>query len=111
MDYHVLRWKFEDTSTAVRQFFVKVHRSSERIPQRPDDRTLIVLNVPPYCDEQSLDNLFSRFGHVEAVQLQKKSTDLPVTPSTSEFFRPVEQQPIKVVCLARNEKPWGEIGS
>lgn len=55
----------------------------------PQKRTLFVLNVPPYCTEESLSRLLSSCGLVQSVELQEKP-DLAESPkeSRSKFFHP-----------------------
>ncbi|KYO17451.1 ribosomal RNA-processing protein 7 homolog A [Alligator mississippiensis] len=53
--------------------YVKEHRvQCSADPARPPGRTLLVLNVPPYCPQECLSRLFSRCGAVQSVQVCEK---------------------------------------
>ncbi|MCJ8749364.1 hypothetical protein PDJAM_G00175530 [Pangasius djambal] len=50
--FTVLSLKFRSNSTAQHQLCVKEHRvRAQASEHRPPDRTLFVLNVPPYCSQ------------------------------------------------------------
>lgn len=47
----VIPLKYKKTSTAQHWLFMKEHIVREKCPQKPADRTLFVIGVPPYCTE------------------------------------------------------------
>lgn len=50
--FAVLSLKFSPDSVAQHKLYVKEHKvRAERSSHRPLDRTLFVLNIPPYCSE------------------------------------------------------------
>lgn len=54
------------------------------------ERTLFVINIPIYCNEESIKNVFSCFGVVDRVYLHSKPTsnineELKIKPS---YFKP-----------------------
>lgn len=50
--FAVLSLKFSPDSVAQHKLYVKEHKvRAERSSRRPLDRTLFVLNIPPYCSE------------------------------------------------------------
>ncbi|MCI4395171.1 hypothetical protein PGIGA_G00177410 [Pangasianodon gigas] len=52
--FTVLSLKFRSNSTAQHQLCVKEHRvRAQTSKHRPPDRTLFVLNVPPYCSQEA----------------------------------------------------------
>ncbi|XP_042201948.1 ribosomal RNA-processing protein 7 homolog A [Callorhinchus milii] len=64
---------FSQSSRCCHYLYVKEHRVREGAgTSRPQDRTLFVLNVPPYCTQGGLRRLFSQCGLVQDVQLQEK---------------------------------------
>ncbi|KAI2666835.1 hypothetical protein H4Q32_026544 [Labeo rohita] len=68
-----LRFSEDDAHAALHQLCVKEHRvRSESNTNRPLDRTLFVLNVPPYCSESVMTDVFGRFGPVQSVELNEK---------------------------------------
>lgn len=53
--FSVLSLQFSTDSVAQHKICVKEHRvRAEKTTQRPLDRTLFVLNIPPYCSEVRL---------------------------------------------------------
>uniref|UniRef100_A0A8C1MUD8 Ribosomal RNA processing 7 homolog A n=1 Tax=Cyprinus carpio TaxID=7962 RepID=A0A8C1MUD8_CYPCA len=68
-----LRFSEDDAHAALHQLCVKEHRvRAESSTNRPLDRTLFVLNVPPYCTESVITEMFSRFGPVQSVELKER---------------------------------------
>ncbi|XP_076863990.1 ribosomal RNA-processing protein 7 homolog A [Brachyhypopomus gauderio] len=98
--FTVLSLKFQSGSVARHQLCVKEHRvRAEKNVSRARDRTLFVLNIPPYCSQNTVKELFSQFGPVESVELSEKpgcvnsgSTNV----SLAQFFTPVEKQCFQV---------------
>lgn len=58
--------------------YLKEHIVREHTPDKPQGRTLLVVNVPPYADETGLMNAFSDAGSVQSIQLCLK-------PSTADL--------------------------
>ncbi|XP_068606378.1 ribosomal RNA-processing protein 7 homolog A [Brachionichthys hirsutus] len=96
--FTVISLKFSPGSAAQHQLFVKEHRvRAERSSHRPLDRTLFVLNVPPYCSEAVVKELFSKFGCVQSVELREHpGSPQESGPKLSKFFKPVAKQCFKV---------------
>ncbi|KAL7829934.1 hypothetical protein AOLI_G00308190 [Acnodon oligacanthus] len=96
--FTVLSLKFQPNSVAQHQLCVKEHRvRAEKNVKRPLDRTLFVLNIPPYCSESVVKELFSQFGSVQSVELSEKpGSPEPETNSLSKYFRPAQKQCFKV---------------
>lgn len=57
--------------------YLKEHVVREHTADKPQGRTLLVVNVPPYADEKGITNAFREAGSVQSVQLCLK-------PSTAE---------------------------
>ncbi|XP_006013588.1 ribosomal RNA-processing protein 7 homolog A [Latimeria chalumnae] len=65
--------RFSEKQTSHHYLYLKEHQvRADTDSTRPRDRTLFVINVPPYCLEESLLRLFSRCGPVQSVELQQK---------------------------------------
>ncbi|XP_043091699.1 ribosomal RNA-processing protein 7 homolog A [Puntigrus tetrazona] len=96
-----LRFSEDDAHAALHQLFVKEHRvRSESNTNRPLDRTLFVLNVPPYCTESVISDIFSRFGPVQSVELNEKPGASEVNHSSlSRFFIPRQRQCFRVAYI------------
>ncbi|KAF5275842.1 hypothetical protein FQR65_LT04080, partial [Abscondita terminalis] len=60
------------SNSATHELFAKEHVVRNHTPDKPPERTLFVLNVPPYLTEKSLKQAFSSAGAVENVVFQTK---------------------------------------
>ncbi|CAH1795248.1 unnamed protein product [Owenia fusiformis] len=87
--FTVLPVKFDEKSDGFHQLFLKEHSVRETHKSKPTKRTLFVLNVPPYCNEECLKRLFTveDCGKVEDVILQKKPSSTAKPKEESTFFR------------------------
>ncbi|XP_007560317.1 ribosomal RNA-processing protein 7 homolog A-like [Poecilia formosa] len=96
--FAVLPLQFSPDSAARHSLYVKEHKvRAEKTSYRPLDRTLFVLNIPPYCSRSVIKDLFSQFGVVASVELR----DVPGSsqesgPKLSKIFRPAAKQGFKV---------------
>ncbi|KAJ8942030.1 hypothetical protein NQ318_002784 [Aromia moschata] len=71
--FKALPLRVSSASTANHYVYVKQHSIRNFDETKPPDRTLFVLNVPPYATEDSLKHSFSPAGKVEAVILQNNN--------------------------------------
>ncbi|XP_038129685.1 ribosomal RNA-processing protein 7 homolog A [Cyprinodon tularosa] len=96
--FTVLSLQFSSDSVAQHSLYVKEHKvRTEKSSYRPLDRTLFVLNVPPYCSESVVKDLFSRFGSITSVELRDHpGSSEDSGPKLSKIFRPVSKQGFKV---------------
>ncbi|XP_047427739.1 ribosomal RNA-processing protein 7 homolog A [Mugil cephalus] len=96
--FAVLSIQFSPDSVARHSLYVKEHKvRAEKTSGRPLDRTLFVLNIPPYCSEVDVKQLFSQFGDVQSVELRDHpGSSHESGPRLSKFFRPAEKQGFKV---------------
>ncbi|NXF85032.1 RRP7A protein, partial [Eubucco bourcierii] len=87
--YTALAVKFGQRQRSPHYLLVKEHQVREGAgTTHPARRTLFVLNVPPYCSQDSLIRLFSRCGHVQSVHLcDKPELGEKKEKTTSKFFR------------------------
>ncbi|KAF7248557.1 hypothetical protein EYD10_05472, partial [Varanus komodoensis] len=73
LGYTVIPVKFSEKHQSPHYLYVKEHKVREDTdPNRPQNRTLFVLNVPPYCTEECLSRLFSGFCSVQSVEMCEK---------------------------------------
>ncbi|KAL4658024.1 Gastric cancer antigen Zg14-like [Arapaima gigas] len=88
--FTVLSLKYKSDSVSQHSLYIKEHRvRAEKTTYRPLDRTLFVLNIPPYCSEEIVKDLFSSFGNVQSVELRDKpGTPESSEPKLSKYFRP-----------------------
>ncbi|XP_029945852.1 ribosomal RNA-processing protein 7 homolog A isoform X2 [Salarias fasciatus] len=61
------------------------------------DRTLFVLNIPPYCSEGVVKELFSQFGVIQSVELLDHPGSVQESgPKLAKIFMPPAKQGFKV---------------
>ncbi|KAG7326054.1 hypothetical protein KOW79_010979 [Hemibagrus wyckioides] len=99
--FTVLSLKFCSDSTAQHQLCVKEHRvRAETNTHRPQDRTLFILNIPPYCSQSVVKDLFSQFGPVQHVELSEKPGAVEdKQPELSPYFTPAQKRCFKVAYV------------
>ncbi|XP_027710131.1 ribosomal RNA-processing protein 7 homolog A [Vombatus ursinus] len=84
--YRAIPIKFSQDQASSHFLYIKEHRVRGGAKSSwPPDRTLFVLNVPPYCSEECLARLFAACGPVQSVRLHEKP-DLSETPKESSVF-------------------------
>ncbi|XP_028268254.1 ribosomal RNA-processing protein 7 homolog A [Parambassis ranga] len=96
--FAVLSLRFSSNSPAGHSLYVKEHKvRAETSSGRPLDRTLFVLNIPPYCSKTVIRELFSQFGPVESVELRDHpGSSNESGPRLTKFFQPADKQGFKV---------------
>ncbi|XP_060883199.1 ribosomal RNA-processing protein 7 homolog A [Labrus mixtus] len=96
--FTVLSFQFDSDSLSRHSVYVKEHKvRAERGSHRPLDRTLFVLNIPPYCTQGVIRELFSQFGDVQSVELRDHpGSSKESGPKLSKIFKPVCKQGFKV---------------
>ncbi|KAK6634139.1 hypothetical protein RUM44_004747 [Polyplax serrata] len=91
--FKVIDIKFTEDCLASHCLYVKPHNVREKIPQKPPNKTLFVVGIPPYCNESSIKELFSIFGKIKNVYLHK--TPSVQIPETEEYKYFPKNDPIK----------------
>nr|XP_057905373.1 ribosomal RNA-processing protein 7 homolog A [Doryrhamphus excisus] len=95
--FTVLPLKFYSDTKAQHSLYVKEHKVRvEKSSHRPLDKTLFVLNIPPYCSEDVVKQLFSQFGPVKSVELGEHPGAFHSGPKLSKHFTPAQKQCFKV---------------
>ncbi|XP_036392095.1 ribosomal RNA-processing protein 7 homolog A [Megalops cyprinoides] len=96
--FTALSLKFKADSTTCHTVCVKEHRvRAEKNSRRPLDRTLFALNIPPYCSEDVVRELFSQFGPIQSVELREKpGTTDPKESKLSKYFTPAQKEGFRV---------------
>ncbi|CAL9693633.1 unnamed protein product [Knipowitschia caucasica] len=98
--FSVISLKFCSSSEAEHKLYVKEHKvRDEKSSRRPLDRTLFVLNVPPYCTKAVTERLFSQFGKVTSVELRDQPGSSQQEINLSHIFRPAEKHGFKVAYI------------
>lgn len=75
--FKVLPIRLSKKNTTSHELFIKEHAVRHHESDKPPNRTLFIVNVPPYINESYLNKVFSSAGAVDNVILQSKqnSTD------------------------------------
>ncbi|XP_062577426.1 ribosomal RNA-processing protein 7 homolog A-like [Saccostrea cucullata] len=87
--FTVLQTKFQESSKPGHSLYVKEHQG--RASTRPKDRTLFVVNVPPYCTQVSIQKVFSAFGEVIKVYMYDKPHSEDKQRNQSKYFPDIPQ--------------------
>ncbi|XP_045128457.1 ribosomal RNA-processing protein 7 homolog A-like [Portunus trituberculatus] len=86
LGFKVMVLKFSQESKVGHQLLWKQHTVRTHSDAKPVGRTLFVINVPPYCNQESLTHLFSQYGEVTQVHLHKRPSSLPATKPKYPHF-------------------------
>ncbi|XP_076068813.1 ribosomal RNA-processing protein 7 homolog A [Oratosquilla oratoria] len=89
--FKVLCVKFNERSKICHQILFKQHKVRTQNVQKPPDRTLFLINVPPYCNEACFKRIFSTCGKVVSVFFHKNPS-AGVHPEQGFFD---ETEPVK----------------
>ncbi|KAF2886205.1 hypothetical protein ILUMI_19967 [Ignelater luminosus] len=82
--FKVIPIQFSATSSSQHDLFIKQHTAHNQAADKPVDRTLFILNVPPYATENSFKAVFSCAGPVKNVIFQNKPQSSETTDKTSQ---------------------------
>ncbi|XP_025104636.1 ribosomal RNA-processing protein 7 homolog A-like [Pomacea canaliculata] len=91
-DFYVIPVQFDTRCNHPHYLYLKKHVTRENDEAKPKDRTLFIVNVPPYATEESLRRVFSSCGKVLKVFLHEKPTKGEPPQEKSKFF-PVHRPP------------------
>ncbi|CAH3190856.1 unnamed protein product [Porites evermanni] len=64
--------KFNEKCSSYHFLFCKRHSTRDEDAKKPPDKTLFVVNIPPYCTKGALKRLFSCCGAIKDVYLVKQ---------------------------------------
>uniref|UniRef100_A0A6I9LAI9 Ribosomal RNA-processing protein 7 homolog A n=2 Tax=Peromyscus maniculatus bairdii TaxID=230844 RepID=A0A6I9LAI9_PERMB len=106
--YSAIPVKFSEKQRASHYLYVRQHRVRQDTQSTwPPNRTLFILNVPPYCTEECLSRLLSSCGTIKTVELQEKP-DLAESPKEpkSKYFHQKPAQGFQVAYVVF-QKPSG----
>ncbi|XP_072040352.1 ribosomal RNA-processing protein 7 homolog A-like [Amphiura filiformis] len=84
--FNVLPIRLNRKSQSGHVLYYKEHNIRGDSASLPPDRTIFVLNVPPYCNKDCFVRLFSDCGRVDSVYLQEKPTSELLPKSTTKYF-------------------------
>ncbi|CAI5785885.1 RNA-processing 7 homolog A [Podarcis lilfordi] len=101
LGYAAIPVKFSEEHHFPHYLYVKEHKVREDTDvKRPQNRTLFVLNVPPYCTKECFSRLFSSCGSVRSVEMCDKPSlgEKKEMPKT-KFFNTEALQGFKVAYV------------
>lgn len=87
--FTVVPIKFNSKSKAGHHLFIKEHNVKENELCKPKHRTLFVLNVPPYCGKEELENIFNEAGNIQEIYIHQKPTSCLPSENISSFFKTI----------------------
>ncbi|XP_047993437.1 ribosomal RNA-processing protein 7 homolog A [Leguminivora glycinivorella] len=90
--FKALELKVTDDSESPHTIYIKEHAVRDHTEDRPQGRTLFVVNIPPYIDDDGIKNAFREAGTVKSVSLLEKPG--PSETKTIDKFLPVAQKPM-----------------
>ena len=68
--FKIISVAFDKSVKAPHFMYFKKHTHQKKNELMPSDRTIFVVNVPPYCMKRGLENIFGRYGPIEAIFIQ-----------------------------------------
>ncbi|XP_041365016.1 ribosomal RNA-processing protein 7 homolog A-like [Gigantopelta aegis] len=98
--FTVVPLKVKQDDQVAHHLFLKQHRAKESDGSKPQNKTLFVVNVPPYCTKDCLKNMFSKCGQVSRVYLHDRPTSGAPPKNLSKYFsKTKEPQGFKVAYV------------
>lgn len=86
--FKAFRVKFNAESTTQHWLYYKEHSVREKNASKPPNRTLFIVNVPPYCNEDCFKRIFSSCGPVTSIFFhQKPSAGIPPLEDSHFFLK------------------------
>jgi len=64
---HVIELRFKEESG--HHLFIRNHQTRIEQENRPKGKTILVCNIPPWCPNKSIKNIFRKFGKIENVEV------------------------------------------
>lgn len=94
----VLKVKYKPNSSVVRDVFVKEHVCHPAIPEKPNARTLLAINLPPFVDDFCVRHLFGNCGKIVNIFFQSQINPLSPTVRKSQYFDRKDESFCYKVC-------------
>ena len=68
--FKIMRVAFDKSVKFPHFMYFKKHTHQKQSGLMPSNKTIFVVNVPPYCTKAGLENLFAGFGPINAMFIQ-----------------------------------------
>uniref|UniRef100_A0A646QCF5 Ribosomal RNA-processing protein 7 n=1 Tax=Hemiscolopendra marginata TaxID=943146 RepID=A0A646QCF5_9MYRI len=85
--FQVLPVKLLESNSACHYIFYKQHYVRENDESKPPNKTLCLLNIPPYCQKDHLEKIFSKCGVISRIFFFKKPTTGLSVKEKWQFFK------------------------
>lgn len=106
--FKTLWLRYEENSSDRNQLFIKAH-TDKKYSKYPKDRTLFVINIPPYATEESVKFAFGKkCGPVESVQFVKNKSEkctYVIFEKDSSLDKALSLTSNVILTLSSKEKP------
>ncbi|KAJ0178040.1 hypothetical protein K1T71_005863 [Dendrolimus kikuchii] len=100
-DFKALELKLNVDSRSPHTIYFTEHSVREHTSDRPSGKTLFIVNIPPYVDEQGLKNAFRGAGYVKSVQFCLKPA--ATEPMKRSFIQEIDSPAFRVAYLVFNK--------
>ncbi|KAI5633294.1 ribosomal RNA-processing protein 7 (RRP7) domain-containing protein [Phthorimaea operculella] len=86
--FKTLELKLTEDAESPHTIYFKEHSVRDHTPDKPEGRTLLVLNVPPYADEKGIINAFQEAGTIQSVKFSLKPSATDEKPVRKFLHEP-----------------------
>lgn len=93
-----LELKLTEECLAPNIIYLKEHSVREHTKDKPQGRTLLLVNLPPYADEKGIKNAFKEAGTIQSVQFSLKPSTAEVKP-VNKFLPDPEKTTFKAAYI------------
>ncbi|CAG4946311.1 unnamed protein product [Parnassius apollo] len=97
-EFKAIELKLTEGSISPHTIYIKEHSVREHTPDKPSGRTLFIINVPPYADENGISNAFHEAGAVQSVQFCMKP-NATVTEPVKKFLPEIVNPTFRIAYL------------
>lgn len=104
-NFRCMETRLDDKCLAGHTMFYKQHDVRYSHFTKPTGRTLLVLNVPPYCDKKSFTRVFGVAGSIKAVIFEEKPSGAKEQNISTSLFAKKESLGFKVAYVVFNKAP------
>lgn len=96
--FAALELKLTEESKAPHIVYLKEHSVREHTNDKPQGRTLLAVNIPPYVDEKGIKKAFRKAGTIQSVQFLLKPSTAAVKP-VKKFLLDPEKTTFKTAYI------------
>ena len=67
---HVIELRFKEDYSPGHHLFIRNHQTRIEQKTRPKGKTILCSNIPPWCPNNKIKNIFKKFGKIENVEVK-----------------------------------------